>query len=92
MMAISPKKGISPSSPCVEERAFRWSIAKGDIHSQRHEGWHILKTIYDEGGFSGGNLNGPALERLLQDVSEKKIDVVVVYKVVYVPYLGNAAC
>lgn len=51
------------------------------IRSQRHEGWHVLKTTYDDGGFSGGNLNRPGLERLLQDVSEKKVDVVVVYKV-----------
>jgi DNA invertase Pin-like site-specific DNA recombinase len=51
------------------------------IRSQRHEGWHVLKTTYDDGGFSGGNLNRPGLTRLLQDISDKKIDAVVVYKV-----------
>jgi site-specific DNA recombinase len=51
------------------------------IRSQRHEGWQLVKTVYNDGGFSGGNLNRPALEQLLQDVSDKKIDVVVVYKV-----------
>ena len=51
------------------------------IRSQRHEGWLLVKTAYDDGGFSGGNLNRPGLEQLLRDVSHKKIDVVVVYKV-----------
>jgi DNA invertase Pin-like site-specific DNA recombinase len=51
------------------------------IRSQRHEGWLLVKTAYDDGGFSGGNLNRPGLEQLLQDVAAKKIDVVVVYKV-----------
>jgi site-specific DNA recombinase len=54
---------------------------EASIRSQRHEGWQLVKTAYDDGGFSGGTLNRPGLERLLQDVSDKKIDVVVVYKV-----------
>jgi site-specific DNA recombinase len=51
------------------------------IRSQRHENWQLVKTAYDDRGFSGGTLKRPGLERLLEDVSDKKIDVIVVYKV-----------
>jgi site-specific DNA recombinase len=51
------------------------------IASQRHEGWTALPELYDDGGFSGGTMERPAFNRLLADVSEGRIDVVVVYKV-----------
>jgi len=51
------------------------------ILSQKHEGWTALPTFYDDGGFSGGSMERPALKALLADVEAKKIDVVVVYKV-----------
>lgn len=51
------------------------------IKSQRHESWQVIKTHYDDGGFSGGNMERPALRQLLQDISDGKIDIVVVYKV-----------
>src|SRR5215472_17090419 len=51
------------------------------IRSQQHEGWGMAKTRYDNGGFSGGNLERPALQRLLADVRAGRIDIVVVYKV-----------
>ena len=51
------------------------------IASQRHEGWLALPEMYDDGGFSGGNMDRPALERLLQDVENHRVDCVVVYKV-----------
>jgi DNA invertase Pin-like site-specific DNA recombinase len=51
------------------------------ISSQRHEGWIATADGYDDGGFSGGNTNRPALKRLLQDVEDGRIDVVVVYKI-----------
>ena len=51
------------------------------IDSQRHEGWIALDDGYDDGGFSGGNTNRPSLKRLLVDVEEGRIDVVVVYKI-----------
>src|SRR3954447_20131256 len=51
------------------------------IASQRHEGWTLLKDRYDDGGFSGGTMERPALQRLLSDISASRIDVVVVYKV-----------
>lgn len=51
------------------------------ITSQRHEGWQVLSTHYDDGGFSGGTMDRPALQRLLADISTGKVDVVVVYKI-----------
>jgi len=51
------------------------------IASQRHEGWKLISTAYDDGGFSGGSMDRPALQKLLQDVHGRKIDAVVVYKV-----------
>jgi len=51
------------------------------IASQHHEGWQLLKTRYDDGGFSGGTLERPALQRLLNDIAEGEIDLVVVYKI-----------
>jgi site-specific DNA recombinase len=51
------------------------------IRSQAHAGWTLLRGKYDDGGFSGGNTDRPALQRLLDDVRTGKIDVIVVYKV-----------
>jgi site-specific DNA recombinase len=51
------------------------------IRSQQHEGWALTRTRYDDGGFSGGNLGRPALQRLLADIRTGRIDIVVVYKV-----------
>lgn len=51
------------------------------IKSQTHAGWDLLKTKYDDGGFSGGNTDRPALQQLLEDVRAGKIDIIVVYKV-----------
>ncbi len=51
------------------------------ILSQKHEGWVILPTHYDDGGYSGGTLERPALQRLLDDIRASKVDVVVVYKI-----------
>ena len=51
------------------------------IKSQASEGWKLIKTAYDDGGVSGGTMERPALQRLLTDVGEGLVDVVVVYKV-----------
>lgn len=51
------------------------------ITSQRHEGWLVLDDEYNDGGYSGGNTNRPSLKRLLEDVEQGKVDVVVVYKI-----------
>lgn len=51
------------------------------IASQKSEGWRLHPAHYDDGGFSGGNLDRPALTRLLADIEQKRIKVIVVYKV-----------
>jgi len=51
------------------------------VRSQVGEGWKLVRTHYDDGGFSGGTLDRPALGRLLADIEAGKIDTVVVYKV-----------
>lgn len=51
------------------------------IKSQRHEGWTVLPTIYDDGGYSGGTMKRPALKQLLGHVQSGAVDIVVVYKV-----------
>ncbi len=51
------------------------------IQSQRQEGWRAVEAHYDDGGFSGGTMDRPALKLLLADIEAKKVDTVVVYKV-----------
>ncbi len=51
------------------------------VMSQQHEGWNLLPDYYDDGGFTGGNIDRPALRQLLDDVKSGKVDVVVVYKI-----------
>jgi DNA invertase Pin-like site-specific DNA recombinase len=51
------------------------------IKSQAGEGWRLLRTAYDDGGFSGGTMARPALQQLLEDIRQKRVDVIVVYKV-----------
>jgi site-specific DNA recombinase len=55
--------------------------ARHYIRSQAHEGWKLVKTAYDDGGFSGGTLERPALQRLLADLGRGLVDVIVVYKI-----------
>ena len=51
------------------------------IKSQKHEHWQLLPTEYDDGGYSGGNMERPALKRLLTDVQNGLVDIIVVYKI-----------
>jgi DNA invertase Pin-like site-specific DNA recombinase len=51
------------------------------IKSQAHEGWRLVPDRYDDGGYSGGSMERPALQQLLADLRSGKIDTVVVYKV-----------
>ena len=51
------------------------------IQSQAGEGWECLPQVYDDGGWSGGNMERPALKRLLDEISKGQVDIVVVYKV-----------
>jgi predicted site-specific integrase-resolvase len=51
------------------------------IKSQAHAGWTLTRARYDDGGYSGGSTDRPDLQRLLDDIRTRKIDVIVVYKV-----------
>lgn len=55
--------------------------AEAYIKSQKHEGWEVAPESYDDGGYSGGNLERPAFKRLFADIEAGKINCVVVYKV-----------
>src|ERR1022692_3487788 len=51
------------------------------IVSQKHLGWTLVPTHYDDGGFTGGNLDRPALQQLLEDIDARRVDCILVYKV-----------
>jgi site-specific DNA recombinase len=51
------------------------------IASQRHEGWKVVSKVYEDGGYSGGNMQRPGLKELLDDVGKGEIDIIVVYKI-----------
>ncbi len=51
------------------------------VMSQRHEGWELVPDLYDDGGYSGGNMDRPGLRHLLDDVKAGRVDIIVVYKV-----------
>jgi len=59
----------------------QYDASQAYIRSQAHAGWSLLRAKYDDGGFSGGNTERPALQRLLEDVRAGRVDVIVVYKV-----------
>ena len=51
------------------------------VLSQKADGWKTLKTNYDDGGYSGGNIERPGLQGLIEDIKAKKVQIVVVYKI-----------
>ena len=55
--------------------------AQAYIASQQHAGWSLLPDRYDDGGYTGGNMDRPALAQLLRDSAAGRVDCVVVYKV-----------
>jgi site-specific DNA recombinase len=55
--------------------------AEAYIVSQKHLGWTLVPTHYDDGGFTGGNLDRPALQQLLEDIDARRVDCILVYKV-----------
>src|SRR5881398_2808949 len=59
----------------------QYEASQAYIRSQAHAGWALIRSKYDDGGFSGGTTERPALQRLLEDVRTGKIDIIVVYKV-----------
>ena len=61
--------------------AAQREAAEAYIQSQKHVGCTLVETHFDDGGFSGGNMERPALQRLLEQVDARQVDCVLVYKV-----------
>src|SRR3954447_23369575 len=59
----------------------QYDASEAYIRSQAHAGWALIRSRYDDGGFSGGSTERPALQRLLTDIRARKLDIIVVYKV-----------
>ena len=59
----------------------QYDAASAYIKSQAHAGWNLIRSRYDDGGYSGGSTDRPDLQKLLEDIRSRKIDVIVVYKV-----------
>jgi len=59
----------------------QYEAASAYIKSQAHAGWTPIRSRYDDGGYSGGSTDRPDLQRLLEDIRARRIDVIVVYKV-----------
>ena len=74
----SSEEGLEQSFNSLEAQR---EACRAFVLSQRHEGWVALKNRYDDGGFSGGTMERPALKQLLDDVLAGNVDTVVVYKV-----------
>jgi site-specific DNA recombinase len=74
----SSEEGLDQSFNSLEAQR---EACRAFVLSQKHEGWTVLATHYDDGGFSGGTMERPALQQLLTDIKEGKVDTVVVYKV-----------
>jgi site-specific DNA recombinase len=75
---VSTDKGLGQDFNSLDAQ---YDASQAYIRSQAHAGWTLLRAKYDDGGFSGGNTDRPALQRLLQDVQANKVDIIVVYKV-----------
>jgi DNA invertase Pin-like site-specific DNA recombinase len=74
----SSEEGLEQSFNSLEAQQ---EACRAFILSQKHEGWTALTNRYDDGGFSGGTMERPALKKLLADILDRKVDTVVVYKV-----------
>jgi site-specific DNA recombinase len=75
---VSTEQGLEQDFNSLDNQR---EAAEACIKSQAHEGWRCLPAQYNDGGFSGATLERPALQKLLDDVRARLIDVVVVYKV-----------
>jgi len=75
---VSTENGLDQEFNSLDAQ---YEASSAYIKSQAHAGWAQVKTRYDDGGFSGGSTDRPALQRLLEDIRARKIDVIVVYKV-----------
>src|SRR6201986_3696644 len=75
---VSTEQGLEQDFKSLDAQ---YDASQAYFRSQAHAGWNPIRSKYDAGGFSGGNTDRPALQRLLDDVRAGKIDVIVVYKV-----------
>jgi site-specific DNA recombinase len=74
----SSEEGLEQSFNSLDAQ---YEACEAYIASQRHEGWRLQPTRYDDGGFSGGHLERPGLQQLLTDIKAGRVDLVVVYKI-----------
>ena len=75
---VSTEQGLEQEFNSLDNQR---EASEAYIKSQAHEGWRLIRDRYDDGGFSGGSMDRPALKKLLDDVRARRIDVIVVYKV-----------
>ena len=75
---VSTESGLDQDFNSLDAQ---YDAAQAYIRSQAHAGWTLVRTRYDDGGFSGGSTDRPALQQLLADIKAHKINVIVVYKV-----------
>jgi DNA invertase Pin-like site-specific DNA recombinase len=75
---VSTEQGLDQDFNSLDAQ---FEAASAYIKSQAHAGWTPIRARYDDGGYSGGSTDRPALQKLLDDVRARKVDVIVVYKV-----------
>ena len=75
---VSTESGLDQDFNSLDAQ---YEAAQAYIRSQAHAGWTLVRTRYDDGGFSGGSTDRPALQQLLDDIRAHRINVIVVYKV-----------
>jgi site-specific DNA recombinase len=78
LYAVSTEQGLEQDFNSLDAQR---EASEAYIKSQAHEGWRLVRHRYDDGGFSGGSMDRPALQKLLVDVQARRIDLIVVYKV-----------
>jgi site-specific DNA recombinase len=75
---VSTESGLDQDFNSLDAQ---YDAAQAYIRSQAHAGWILVRTRYDDGGFSGGSTDRPALQQLLDDIRAHRVNVIVVYKV-----------
>jgi site-specific DNA recombinase len=75
---VSTESGLDQDFNSLDAQ---YDAAQAYIRSQAHAGWTLVRPRYDDGGFSGGSTDRPALQQLLNDIRARRINVIVVYKV-----------
>jgi site-specific DNA recombinase len=75
---VSTERGLDQEFNSLDAQ---YEAASAYIKSQAHAGWTLIRSRYDDGGYSGGSTERPDLQKLLNDIHARKIDVIVVYKV-----------